>query len=508
MPIESRSIGPLLQGIAGCRLLVVGDFMLDRTIYGEANRISPEAPTPVILARHTRQSLGGAGNVVRNVDSLGAKVWCAAVVGDDGTGEILERELGAVRSCQGLRVIRERGRKTTVKTRVVAVHLGQSEGRYLSSGHQQVLRVDEETHSFISSETGAQILEFSADVMGEVHGTVISDYAKGALPPSLIQQLIQVTRSAGKPVFVDPKGTDWSRYQGAEVLTPNAPEAEAALGIQLSAFDSFSEGGWEEAAQRLVRDLGLNALLITRGAEGVSLVESHGFQHFPTRAREVYDVTGAGDTLLAAFSLAVCSDADYSVAAQFGNLAAGVAVGKAGAAVVYPFEVERELNAGHFSADAKIRTRDQLAFITEGLRRKNKKIVFTNGCFDLLHVGHMHLLSEAKKLGDVLIVGMNSDVSVKRLKGDSRPIVPAEDRAYAVTALECVDYLVVFDEPDPMKLLQAIRPDVLVKGDQYTESEVVGADFLKSYGGVIRRIPIRQGISTSELVKKIRAAPA
>ena len=508
MPMESQRVARLVRGIAGCRLLVLGDFMLDRTIYGEANRISPEAPTLVISARHTRQSLGGAGNVVRNVDSLGGKVWCAAAVGDDGTGDILERELSAVRSCQALRVIREQGRKTTLKTRVVAVHPGQSEKRYPYTGHQQVLRVDEETRSPISSETSAQILEFSSAAMSDVDGTVISDYAKGALPPSLLQQLIQVAQSAGKPLFVDPKGMDWSRYRGASVLTPNALEAEAALGIPASAYDSTSQNGWEQTAQHCVKDLQLDALLITRGAEGLTLVDSCGFQHFPAYRREVFDVTGAGDTLLAAFSLAACCGADLASAAQFGNLAAGVAVGKSGAAAVYPFEVERELGVCRFSASAKIRTVDEMMVILEGLRHQQRKIVFTNGCFDLLHVGHMHLLSEAKKFGDVLIVGMNSDASVKALKGDGRPFVPAYDRAYAMAALESVDYLVIFDEPDPMELLRRIRPDVLVKGDQYTESEVVGSDFLKSYGGVISLIPMWQGISTSALVKKIQAARA
>jgi D-beta-D-heptose 7-phosphate kinase/D-beta-D-heptose 1-phosphate adenosyltransferase len=366
--------------------------------------------------------------------------------------------------------------------------------------------VDEETRSFISSETAAQILEFSAAVMGDVHGAVISDYAKGALPPSLLQKLIEVARSAGKPVFVDPKGRDWSRYRGATVLTPNAVEAEAALGIPFSVFDSTSEGGWEDTVRHQVKDLSLDALLITRGAEGVSLVDSHGFHHFPTSTREVFDVTGAGDTMLAAFSLAACSGADYPVAAQFGNLAAGVAVGKAGAAVVYPFEIERELGVRHLSADAKIRTLDQMTVITEDLRWKNKKIVFTNGCFDLLHAGHIYLLREAKKFGDIMIVGLNSDASVRKLKGGTRPIISAEDRAYAIAALECVDYLVVFEEMNPMELIQRIRPDVLAKGGDYSESEVVGNEFVKSYGGVTRVIPLGQAISTTKLVQRIRAA--
>ena len=481
--------------------------MVDRTVYGEAKRISPEAPTPVILAQQTREQIGGAGNVVRNVDSLGGKVWCAAVAGDDATGEILEQQLRSVRSCQSLRVVRESGRKTTLKTRVVAVRGGRHAGLGESPGYQQVLRVDEETAMAISRETATQILDFAAAAIGEVQGMVISDYAKGSLPPLLLEQLVRLARVAGKPVFVDPKDRDWSRYRGASVLTPNALEAAAALGIANSTSERLWDSAWEQAAHDQLNKLDLNALLITRGPEGVSLVDHEGFHHFPTSAREVFDVTGAGDTLLAAFSLAACSGSNYQEAAQFGNLAAGVAVGKAGAAAVYPFEVEREFDLRHFSSEAKLRNREEMADIADRLRRENKKIVFTNGCFDLLHAGHIYLLREAKKLGDVMVVGLNSDASIKRLKGDGRPIVPAEERAYSLTALDSVDYLVIFEEPDPMDLLRRIRPDVLVKGDDYVEADVVGSDFLKSYGGVTRLIPIRQGISTSRLVEKIRTGP-
>ncbi|OFV91332.1 MAG: hypothetical protein A3H28_13585 [Acidobacteria bacterium RIFCSPLOWO2_02_FULL_61_28] len=507
--MDHQSIGNLLRAIAGTRLLVVGDFMVDRTIYGEASRISPEAPTPVIRVAETRQQLGGAGNVVRNVDSLGGEVWCAGVVGDDEAAGILKELLCEVRACRACSMIQEPGRKTTLKTRVVAAQAGRSLSRAQEGaslyGHQQVLRFDEETTHAVSADTTAQILGFAADVIGDVQGVVISDYAKGALQPTFLQELIGMARAACKPVFVDPKARDLSRYRGATVLTPNAAEAEAALGISFSAAADVSSIAWERAVQDRLEELSLDALLITRGPEGLSLIDRTGFHHFPTSAREVFDVTGAGDTVLAAFALAVASGASCREAAQLGNLAAGVAVGKAGAAVVYPFEVERELDARHFSAESKIRPRDEIGALAEALRREKKKIVFTNGCFDLLHVGHMYLLREAKKLGDVLIVGLNSDASVRRLKGDERPIVSQEDRADAIAALECVDYLVVFDEPDPMDLLQSIRPDVLVKGNDYGEAEVVGAEFLKGYGGVVRLVPVRQGISTTRLLEKIRS---
>ena len=500
---DHQTIAGLLHAVAGAGVLVVGDFMVDRTIYGEAGRISPEAPAPVILVRETRRQLGGAGNVVRNVDSLGGKVWCVAVAGEDEAGELLERELRAVGSCQGLQVIREQGRKTTLKSRVVATQGKRPTEGAKPFGHHQVLRFDEESRHPISSATAAQVLAFATRVIGEVQGVVVSDYAKGALPPGLLQQLIALARRAGKPVVVDPKEKDWHRYAGASVLTPNVVEAEAALGMSFSASAEASS-----VVQARLQELNMDALLVTRGAEGLSLMDGAGFHHIPTSAREVFDVTGAGDTLLAAFSLAVAAGRSCREAAQLGNLAAGVAVGKAGAAVVYPFEVERELDVRRFSAEAKIQPREKLEALMETLRRENKKIVFTNGCFDLLHVGHMYLLREAKQLGDVLVVGLNSDDSVRRLKGDHRPIVSAEDRAYAIAALESVDYLVIFDEPDPMTLLRLIRPHVLVKGDDYAASEVVGADLLESYGGVTRLIPIRRGISTSRLLEKIRSAPA
>ncbi|MCZ6751625.1 MAG: D-glycero-beta-D-manno-heptose 1-phosphate adenylyltransferase [Acidobacteria bacterium] len=515
--LDRQTIADLLHAIAGVGVLVVGDFMVDRTIYGEASRISPEAPAPVILVKETRQQLGGAGNVVRNVDSLGGKVWCAAVVGEDETGELLEQELRAVRSCQGLQVVREQGRKTTLKSRVVATQAGRLAENAAPFGHHQVLRFDEESRHPISAASVAQVLAFAARVIGEVQGVVVSDYAKGALPADLFQQLIALARKAGKPVVVDPKEKDWHRYAGASVLTPNSAEADAALEAAFSASSSASSSAasseaagkeWESTLQARLKEFSLDAVLITRGAEGLSLMDRTGFHHLPTSAREVFDVTGAGDTVLAAFSLAVASGVTYSEAAQLANLAAGVVVGKAGAAVVYPFEVERELDVRRFSASAKIQPREGLGALMETLRKENKKIVFTNGCFDLLHVGHMYLLREAKLLGDVLVVGLNSDASVRRFKGNHRPIVSAEDRAYAIAALESVDYLVIFDEPDPMELLQLIRPHVLVKGDDYAESEVVGADFLKTYGGVTRLIPIRRGISTSRLLEKIRSAPA
>ena len=504
---DNQSVGNLLRSIAGVRLLAVGDFMVARTIYGEASRISPEAPTPVIRVAETRQQLGGAGNVVRNVDSLGGEVLCAGVMGDDETAAILKELLCGVRGCRACSMIQEPGRKTTRKTRVVAVQAGRPSDRASLYGHQQILRLDDETPHPALPETIAQMLGFAADVMGDVQGVVISDYAKGALPPAFLRQLIDMARAGRKPVFVDPKAQDFGRYRGATVLTPNAGEAEAALGISFSASADVSSIAWERTVRDRLDGLNLDALLITRGPEGLSLIDRSGFRHFPTSAREVFDVTGAGDTLLAAFSLAAASGASYPEAAQLGNLAAGVAVGKAGAAVVYPFEVERELDLRHVSAESKIRSREEIATLAEALRRENKKIVFTNGCFDLLHVGHMHLLREAKNRGDVLVVGLNSDASVRRLKGDGRPIVPQADRADAIAALECVDYLVVFDEPDPMELLRLISPAVLVKGDDYSEAEVVGADFLKSYGGVIHLVPIRPGISTTRLVERIRSGP-
>ena len=505
MGVERQSVAALLRRIAGVRLLALGDFMLDRTIQGVASRISPEAPSPIVLIQQTREQLGGAGNVVRNLGSLGGKIWCAAVVGDDEAGHTLEDRLHAVRGGQGIAVFRERERKTTQKTRVVAVQPGRSSEGAALHGHHQMLRLDEESRNPISTDTAARVFQFASNCINEVDGVVLSDYAKGALPPAHVQRLIALAREAGKPVFVDPKARDFQRYRGATVLTPNAAEAEVALGFSFSSEPEQDSVDWEEVIRLRLRDWDMEALLITRGAEGLSLIDREGFHHFPTGAREVFDVTGAGDTVLAAFAMAASAGASFADAAQLGNAAAGVAVNKAGAAVVYPYEIERELDARHSFAGAKIRTRFEMMGVAETLRRDGKRIVFTNGCFDLLHVGHMYLMQEAKKLGDVLVVGLNSDSSVRRLKGEGRPIVNEHDRAEAIAALECVDYLVVFDEPDPMELIRGIRPDVLVKGGDYTESEVVGADFLRGYGGEVALIPLREGISTSRLVEAIRS---
>ena len=506
MQMDHETIVKLLESISGRGLLIVGDFMIDRTIYGRARRISPEAPAPVVLVEETRTQLGGAGNVVRNVDSLGGKVWCAAVAGEDDAGRTLETELGSLGSCQAWRVIREPGRKTTLKTRIAATQSATRTGHALPAGHQQVVRLDEETPHDISPTSAAAVLEFAGDAIGQVDGMVISDYAKGSLPPPLLQALIPMARRAGKPVFVDPKHKDFARYAGASVLTPNAAEAEESFGFPFASFQDFSGPGPLKILQERLRDLKLDALLITQGAEGVSLIDREGCHHFPAAAREVFDVTGAGDTLIAAFSLAVAAGASFRDAAQFGNLAAGVAVSKAGASAVYPYEVEKEAGTRYFSSDAKILSREKLAALAETLRGEKKRIVFTNGCFDLLHAGHVYLLREARKLGDVLVVGLNTDQSVKGLKGPSRPLVSERDRADAIAGLQNVDYVVLFDEPDPLALIRQLRPDVLVKGDDYKESEVVGADYVKSYGGVTRLIPLRRGHSTSALVEKIRAA--
>jgi D-beta-D-heptose 7-phosphate kinase / D-beta-D-heptose 1-phosphate adenosyltransferase len=512
VPGDSQLIADLLRRVSGVRLLVVGDFMLDRTVYGEAGRISPEAPTPVVLVQQAREQLGGAGNVVRNIGSLGGLIEAVAVAGEDAAADILEDRLRGTRGCESISVIREPGRRTTMKTRVVAVQPGRASMGHVAQGHQQMLRLDDESRHPLRPETIEQVFDFVATRITAVQGLVISDYAKGALPPELLQRLIALARSASKPVFVDPKATNFTRYAGASVLTPNAMEAESALDMPIASHgrdgDHDGDAGWARAIQDRLADWSIEALLVTRGAEGLSLVHRRGFHHFPTSAREVFDVTGAGDTVLAAFALAAAAGASFAEAAQLGNSAAAVAVSKAGAAVVYPYEIEREMTVRQSSAGSKLTTRDEMRIIADSLRREGRKLVFTNGCFDLLHPGHIYLLRESKKLGDVLIVGINSDASVKVLKGESRPIVPEQDRAEAIAGLESVDYVVIFGENDPLELLKAVRPDVLIKGDDYKASDVVGADLLKSYGGVVQLIPLRRGISTTKLVEKIRSGLA
>jgi D-beta-D-heptose 7-phosphate kinase / D-beta-D-heptose 1-phosphate adenosyltransferase len=471
----------LLRAIPGARLLCLGDVMLDRFIHGRVERVSPEAPIPVLAVEGEAEMAGGAGNVARNAAALGAGVELIGVRGRDGAGERLARLAGP-----GAQLVAEEGRRTTVKT------------RYLAAGHQ-LLRADEESASAVTPAAAAQLLARVDAALPRADAVVLSDYGKGVLSGSLAADAIGRAKSAGRFIAVDPRGADWSRYRGADLITPNRRELSEAAGARLSRLEEI-----EAAALRLLHAHGLGAVLVTLSEQGMLLVEPGGARHIAAAAREVFDVSGAGDTVIAVAAVAVAAGAGVLEAAWLANLAAGIVVGKTGTAVAQLREIQALLE-GHAPGEKCL----PLAEALEQIRRwrfKGLRIGFTNGCFDLLHPGHADLLAFARAGCDRLVVGLNEDASVHRLKGPARPVQPLASRAAVLGALTAVDLVVPFAEDTPLALIEAIRPDLLVKGADYREDQVVGAELVRSYGGEVRLAPLSPGHSTSATIARIGAA--
>ncbi|MCH7931637.1 MAG: D-glycero-beta-D-manno-heptose-7-phosphate kinase [Proteobacteria bacterium] len=483
---DSPSLAARIPELANCRLLCIGDLMLDRFVYGEVSRISPEAPIPVFQISRETTMLGGAGNVVRNATALGAAVCFVAVVGDDAVGRELTALVGAQERVEPYLLV-ERGRPSTVKTRYIA-------------NAQQLLRADSETVRAINDDTAGTVIRVTADAIAGCDVVVVSDYAKGVLPDAVVEAVIGAARAADKPVIVDPKGTDFARYRGASVITPNRRELAEVTGMPAN-----DDGEVAAAAKALIERCALDAVVVTRSQAGLSLVTRDGAaEHLPAQAHEVFDVSGAGDTVIATFALAVGRGIPAGEAARLANHAAGIVVGKVGTAVVYGDDLLRAIHAGEWSAaEAKVVSFGAALDRIEQWRGTGKRIAFANGCFDLLHPGHVSLLQQAKAAGDRLVVGLNSDASVARVKGDDRPIQPEGARAQVLASLASVDLVVVFEEDTPMALIEAIRPEVLVKGADYRLEEVVGADFVKDYGGKVLLAEITEGYSTTETIGKI-----
>ncbi len=458
------------------RILVVGDLMIDHYLIGSCDRISPEAPVQVVEVKEEKSLLGGAGNVVNNLLALGAKVGMLGVVGDDDNGLWLEDRLNEL----GVRShLAKEHRATTKKSRIIA-------------SNQQIVRVDKEDRHDIGQKTQEWLMERFEKIADDYDLVLISDYDKGLLTPSFCQFMIQKSQ---KPIFVDPK-RNFEKYRGATLLKPNKKEAQIASGIEIT-----DENSLEEAGRRIKERFDLQNLIITLSEDGMAIFEEK-MLRIPTVAKEVYDVTGAGDTVLAALGYATAQGKTLIDAAKFANLAAGVVVGKVGAATASLAEIEEyERNLHQAPAEEFIKSGQEIEQIADHLRKMGKKIVFTNGCFDILHLGHVRYLQEAKKLGDILIVGLNSDRSVKRLKGPSRPINPQFDRAYLLASLEAVDYVVIFDEDTPYELIKKIKPDILVKGADYKDKEVVGSDLAKE----TRLIEFVDGRSTTSIIERIRS---
>ncbi|MEN2991638.1 D-glycero-beta-D-manno-heptose-7-phosphate kinase [Tistrella sp. BH-R2-4] len=476
---------------------VIGDVMLDRFVYGKVERISPEAPIPVLRVERRRTMIGGAGNAARNVASLGAHARLVAVVGPDAAAAELRDLLAAEDRITGdLAVDIDGG--TIVKTRYVA----QS---------QQLLRSDEDGPGGLSLTAHAGLMAAVAEAVAAADIVLLSDYGKGVLAPDILTDIMACCLAAGRPVVVDPKARDLSRYRGAMVLTPNAAELAVAAG---EAIDPADDDAVTRAALALVRAHGFQHLVATRGAHGVTVVGADGSAvHLPARAREVFDVSGAGDTLVAALACGLAAGGSLVDAVQYANAAAGVVVGKLGTATVTPTEIRaaaagdaeaRSVAAGGAPRHARVvDSAAEAARITAGWQRDGLSVGVTNGCFDLLHRGHLDVIGKARAACDRLVVAVNADASVRRLKGPSRPVQDQDTRAAVLAALADVDLVLIFAEDTPAELIAAIRPDLLVKGGDYRPDTVVGADVVTARGGRVMIVPILPGHSTTATVARI-----
>ena len=465
------------------RVLVVGDVMLDRYWHGATSRISPEAPVAVVKVQNTKDSPGGAANVALNLAALGSAASVVGLVGDDHTGRELETSLNAAGVlCDFHRVS---DKPTITKLRVV-------------SRHQQLIRLDFEEP--FSAADAARLQDKVSPLLANVGVVILSDYKKGALEH--VQTLIKQARAAGVPVMIDPKGNDFSIYRGATLLKPNLHEFEAIVGICATEQELVQKG------RELLRELALESLLITRGEHGMTLIrDQEPEQHFPARARDVFDVTGAGDTVIAVVAASIAAGSGWSEAVALANIAAGLAVAKLGTAAISAPELRREIQRDG-GADRGVMTPQQLLLAVADAKAHGEKVVFTNGCFDIIHAGHVGYLKQAKQEGDRLIVAINDDASVTRLKGKGRPINSIDRRMAVVAGLEAVDWVVSFSEDTPENLLGAIQPNILVKGGDYGIDKVVGAELVRAYGGEVRVLGLEENCSTSAIVNKIQQQQA
>ena len=464
------------------KILVAGDLMIDHYLWGKCERISPEAPVQVVNVGNETKLLGGAGNVVHNLIALGAEVDVISVIG----GCEISNELKALLKDINVRpdyLIEQKDRITSKKSRIIA-------------SQQQVVRYDRESVDPISKNSQDSLLSIYKKILNDYDVVLLSDYGKGVLTSELTQMLIKIAKKNNIKVLVDPKGLNYSKYAGAYLLTPNKKEASEATQININSNESLLQ-----AITELKKLCHLNVSLITLSEQGVAIFDNSLRVH-PTVAREVFDVTGAGDTVLASLGFALSCGYEIDQAVEFANLAAGVVVSKIGSATATLDEIIEYQSSLHQStSDVHIKTWDEIELLSKKLKINGKKLVFTNGCFDLLHTGHIRYLETAKSYGDVLILGLNSDRSVNALKGNSRPINNQQDRAYILAALDAVDYVVIFDEDTPYDLIKKIRPHILVKGGDYKGKNVVGHDLVDE----LKLVQFVEGKSTTETIKQIRS---
>ena len=463
------------------KILVIGDLMIDKYLWGSSNRVSPEAPVQIVNITSENTVLGGAGNVINNLRSLGAKVDVISVISNCVASKEIKLRLKEI-DVNTTYLTVQNSRKLSIKTRVIA-------------SKQQICRYDIENSDLISNASEKDILKNFNNIVENYECILLSDYGKGVLTPKLTKSLINKANKHNKKILVDPKGTDYSKYTGAFLLTPNKKEASESTKIDINDNESLLK-----AITKLYSDFKLGTSIITLSEKGIAIFDNE-FRIHPTVTKEVFDVTGAGDTVLASLGFALSLDCNIDEAVKFSNLAAGVVVGKIGSSTASINEIiDYESKINKLSATKYINSLNEISKICSDLKSRNKKIIFTNGCFDILHPGHVSYLEKAKQNGDILIVGLNSDKSVRNIKGIGRPINSENDRIIMLTALESVDYVVTFEEDTPYELIKSLKPDILVKGEDYDGKKIVGEDIAKE----TRLIEFIKNKSTTKLIKKIR----
>ncbi len=490
-PATDSELADIVRHFHGARVMVVGDIILDRYVLGGVSRLSPEAPIPVLRPNDRRSTLGGAANVALNIATLGGHATLIGVVGDDDAGHDVHRLVTETPGIEAALVIVP-GRPTTAKTRFM-------------TGSHQLLRLDEETTAPLNAAAADDVLARIERALASVDVVVLSDYAKGVLSDDVLKRAIDACVAAGRLLIADPKRPDFAAYRGATVLTPNEHEVRLATRIEA---DQDTEA--DRAGRAALDETEGQAVLVTRSAKGLTLVRrGQEAMHLPTRAREVADVSGAGDTLVAALSVALAAGASLPTAAMLANVTAGISVGKQGTATVARQEL---LDALHLqdlvASDRKVASTPEAASQVAAWKAKGLRVGFANGCFDLIHPGHVRLLSEARAACDRLIVALNTDASVKRLKGPNRPVQNETARATVMASLSPVDLVVLFDEDTPLEMIQALRPDILVKGSDYTIDKVVGADLVQGWGGEVVLVTLQEGHSTTGTIRRMTAPVA
>lgn len=485
---ELSTLAGLIETFSAARVITVGDVMLDRYVSGAVERISPEAPIPVLHVESERAMLGGAGNVAANLAALGGGGPFVAVTGGDAIGDEVRRLLNSLGEIAPALAVDE-GRRTTLKT------------RFVGAG-QQLMRADVESSEPIADDVLNEVVKRARAALDETGALVLSDYGKGVLTDAVIADVIAAAHGAGKPVIVDPKGRDYARYKGANIVTPNKKELFEATGLPTA-----SDADVTAACEHLIATCGIGGVLATRSADGMTLVlKDQPPRHFKAEAREVFDVSGAGDTVVAALALGLAAGATAADAAHLANIAAGIVVGKSGTATVSAQELTQAIHHQDLNqAEAKLTGLEQAEVKAAAWRAQGLTVGFTNGCFDLLHPGHISLLTQARAACDRLVVGLNSDSSVRKLKGETRPVQSEAARAAVLGALAAVDMVVIFSEDTPLSLLERLRPDVLVKGADYAINEVVGADLVQGYGGRVVLADLAEGHSTTNTIARLKS---